>query len=419
MSIESLTDIPKSPDRAETVLGYVDSLNDRDRDTAIEMSEQIAMPDRPLAKFLVLIPVAAHQEAPQIANALAQYASQKSEQPFSLILGLNAPDGLEESRGVASTMYEIDAAKQRHPALDVRSTSLQLYDSPKIGQIRRDLWNVALLASLNEGAYDNPRDEVIGFNHDIDLVSLNAGYMQRVQQFFGGRQWLYDMSKMDPTVNSIRTTRMRHAISPDHSNISKAAFWADFVNYKSGGSYEASLVVPFSAYASSGGFPADATGYETANFKDLIPWGGQHVIKGANIQTSPRRYIDRLQYGMNRIWEEGTFGHSDGCRDGRTRRDLSQPEVEELLMHEGHFQKSLDYMAAVAVVYSIGTVLSRPNAHYLKTAEKSLRIAEKTAAVTMGSERLAKVVRGRRQDTALTERLVKSVVAGQGLGEYF
>ena len=66
------------PNRYQAVQDYLRSVSvdERDRAMAESIRSQIALPARPLARHVVCIPVAAHQESQWIAPALEQYAQQ-------------------------------------------------------------------------------------------------------------------------------------------------------------------------------------------------------------------------------------------------------------------------------------------------------------------------------------------------------
>lgn len=170
-------DLPAVPNRRQLVERYIGTFTDRDRGTADTIAAQLYNPKLPLADCQVLIPVAAHQESTQIQNTLAQYARQLTDQPFSVILSLNSPATEQSNPGINDTLQQIELARATHPNLDLRA-ALTFYDTPTIGLIRRDLWNGALVASTYSGAYDDPNDDIIGINHDIDAVSISPRYIQ-------------------------------------------------------------------------------------------------------------------------------------------------------------------------------------------------------------------------------------------------
>lgn len=319
---------PQNPGRAETIHHYLEKrMVTRDTMAATAIAEQLHNPSRPLSRWQVLIPVAAHQEAARIAPALEQYARQRTDEPYSILLSLNAPREHEQARSVAATVAAVDQAIQTHPELDVRY-STTFYDSPKIGMIRRDLWNGALLARVNEGGYDNGQHDTIGVNHDIDLEALSPHYLAAIQRSYIAREERYQQHGMRDVVMPMTTTKLSHAPSGAHPNISRGTAWIDFVARQAGQSYEAGMIFPFSHYANRGGFRSSATTYETRPLFDRT-----RDISGASAQTSPRRYIDRLRYGYGAVWTNETFGSDDTCRiNAGDRPDLTEQELEAILL---------------------------------------------------------------------------------------
>lgn len=320
--------MPQITTRYEAVNSYIETgLSARDKMAAIAIASQFQNSERPLSRWQVLIPVAAHQEATQIAPALEQYAAQQPKEPYSVLLSLNSPLGHAASAGVSDTVEAVGQAMRRYPELDVRY-SMTFYESPTIGMIRRDLWNGALLARVNEGGYENGQPETIGLNHDIDIERLSPHYLAAIQNHYQQREAKYAFHNMHTVITPMTTTKLSHAPSSAHPNISKGAAWADFAARQAGQSYEAGMVFPFSHYADRGGFRANATTYETEPLFDRT-----RDIPGASAQTSPRRYIDRLQYGYGAIWTNETFGSNDECRDQSAERpDLTSQELEAIVL---------------------------------------------------------------------------------------
>ncbi|HET8884101.1 MAG TPA: hypothetical protein VFM68_01375 [Candidatus Saccharimonadales bacterium] len=322
----------RPPTRRQIIDTYVTHLNERDNLHGQHIADSIYDSGQPLASHLVLIPVAAHQEAAQIPQALDQYAQQQTDQPFSVVLGLNSPSSEQNNPEIDKTLAAIDHTKQRHPDLDIR-TAMTFYDDSTIGMIRRDLWNGALLASLDQGAYTQDKDEVIGINHDIDLVSMSPRYIQRVQRAYQHEQHKYDSAGIPPIPLPIKTTIVKHAPSPQHPNISKGTYWADFVVRQRNSSFEAGLIFPLSYYADRGGFAANAKTNEAAELAG--PVDERHVIPGTIMQTSPRRYIDRLQYGFDNIWSDDTFGATNACRQVDDKPDINHATLEDIIEQDG------------------------------------------------------------------------------------
>jgi hypothetical protein len=333
--------------RREAIHGYVERFTARDTIYAQHIAGAISKPDQPLADYVVLIPVAAHQEAEQIEPALAQYAHQQHHTPFSVVLGLNSPISEEGNPQISATIAAIEKAKQHHPYLDIRD-SMTYYETPIIGEIRRDLWNGTLLSAMDSGTYLYEDDEMIGINHDIDLVSMSPRYMERVQRYYAGRRRAYANAGMAPVPFSPRATLLKHAPSSAHPNITKGAYWMDFMTRQLNGPYEASLVIPFSHYADRDGFQAEALTHETGSLFDYR-MGASPYIPGTTMQTSPRRYVDRLRYGYDKIWTNDTFGPSDICRTSPAVTDISQLELESIIGRRDTVRHTVAAISSAAI----------------------------------------------------------------------
>ncbi|MDB5186913.1 MAG: hypothetical protein JWM07_385 [Candidatus Saccharibacteria bacterium] len=411
MEVKWPTDLLYQPTRRQVIDRYVASFDERDSHQAQIIAESIADPHRPLARYQVLIPVAAHQEAAQIPLALEQYANQQTDQPFTVILGLNSPVSECNNPHIDLTVTAINEARQRYPHLDLR-TAMTIYDQPTIGMIRRDLWNGALISSLGENAYDkkNTSDEIIGINHDIDLVSMSPRYIQRIQQFYRMRQQRYVEHGMTAPLGA-RSTTIKHATSLEHPNISKTIFWSDYSARQMGSSFEAGLVFPMSHYAMHGGFRTLDALHETRPLFQHPPF--RHAIAGTTIETSPRRYIDRVQHGYDNIWTPDSFGATDGCRAPGDAPDISHQQVENIINQRAswgsQFEPSLVIMAQRAMqlhgtkksVANIATFdidkLNNPRKSYREERDeyaaiydKSIRLSAAVLARVIGSEHLTK-----------------------------
>ena len=352
------------PNRYEAVQDYLRSVSadERDRTMAEVIRPQIALPARPLARHVVCIPVAAHQESQWIAPALEQYAQQQDSEPFSVVLGLNSPTYQQGNVAIGETLRQVAMAKQRYPHLDVRS-AMTYYDEPKIGMVRRDIWNAVLLQSAREGAYSGPgADEVIGINHDIDTVALTPRYMARVQRHYRRKQVRYAASGLSDVILPVATSVTRHAFDAQYPQSSLGAKWVDYATGQTNNWYEAGLIVPMSKYADAGGFRSVATTYETAPFVHDIQY--DHRVPGALYATSPRRYVDRLRYGFDTIWTPDSFGAEDECRDMSDRGDLSLERLQFLMTASESLHASIRYSAQLAMINrldSLGILTSESN----------------------------------------------------------
>lgn len=322
------------PTRPEILAQYLGTFTERDDIHARHVNKSIADPARPLARYLVMIPVAAHQESAQIKPAIAQYAKQMTDQPFTLILGLNSPLTEAGNPAIDKTMVEVGIAQNTYPDLDIR-TAMTFYMEPTIGMIRRDLWNGVLLTALDEGAYIKEDKEVIGINHDIDVVSITPKYIRRIQNHYNTLEPANP--EYAPSPLPLGSTNIKHAPSPDHPNVSRGIYWTDFIHRQMDTSYEAGLVIPLSHYAQNSGFSVDSRTHETRPFLTEHPV----AINGTNIETSPRRYIDRLRHGYGRIWTNETFGPNDACRELQNAADISSAELDEIIIGKSRLKMDM------------------------------------------------------------------------------
>lgn len=228
---------------------------------------------------------------------------------------------------VQATMAQIGAAQERHPHLDVRTSIPERYADPKIGTIRRNLWNAALLLAHYEGRFDDPASDVTGINNDIDLIRMSPRYIARIQEMRDKIQHTYTTMGIPSSVSRAHSTLVKHAYDPSRPNVAKATFWNDFSYWQKRprGSYDAGLVLPFSYYAEHGGIKREARYYEMEPMlrTDL------YVIPRTVLETSPRRFAERLQsHGLEDIWSEDSFGADDACRHDNGIPDISHAQLE-------------------------------------------------------------------------------------------
>lgn len=337
-------------DRHAFVADYLASLDERDLHHAEQIAQSIEKPGMPLASTLVLIPVAAHQEAGNIERSLRLYAEQTTGQPFSVILSLNGPASEASNPGVAATLEAVARAQQHYPHLDVRS-ALTFYDDPTIGAIRRDLWNGALLQANREGAYaPTAQSEYLGISHDIDTLAMSPRYIERIQAYYAVRQRRHDEVRLPPLPHSPRSTLVKHAPSPEHPEISRGIYWLDFTSRYSGVAYEEGLVIPLSHYAKQGGFPASSRTHETSTLWNVSTY--EHHISGTTMETSPRRLVERLRNGYHTVWAPNTFGADDVCRNGATHDDITH-EALEAIIEQKEFLPTLSAMAHQAIAITL------------------------------------------------------------------
>lgn len=307
--------------RSHVVDRYLDQLKGEDFTFAEHIAQELDNPEQPISDTIVIIPVAAHQEASQVANTLYQYSKQKVDRPFTVVLGLNCPNDKASSKEVADTVSAVEEAKQRHPNLDIR-TSFVTYEEPVIGRIKRDIWNGVALRAQQDGTISNST-EVLGINHDIDLVRLGSNYIRNVQNYYQEQ----DSKTILPDASILSFTRSSHGSSPDHPNISAAVRWNDFILRKSGQGFEAGMIVPLSKYAGLGGIdPTKKIGEILSLFHFMPP-----LIPATTMVTSPRRYIDHFEEHGYEIWRQDNFGANDRCRDKLAKPDVTQDKMLEVV----------------------------------------------------------------------------------------
>ncbi len=308
-----------------------DGMNASDRDMAIAMATSFIDPNKPVAKTAVLIPVAAHQDSDVIIPTLGEYARQKTDSPFTVFLHLNAPFDSTDYKKVEAAEENVAKARELFPELDVRSAT-NYYDNAPIGEIRRDLWNAAFLLSYHEHGFNS--GDVIGINNDIDAQRISPHYIARIQEFYerrtDKRRKLLGDRIADRAVQGWAATRVTHAVLPSHPNTGKVTSWVDNTSFQAPGhlSYEAGVVIPFSTYAHLSGFNSESVTHETSW---IFEGNYSGYVSGAQLYTSPRRYIDRLRHhDTSEIWTNDSFGANDACR-AVLPEDINTERAEEVI----------------------------------------------------------------------------------------
>jgi hypothetical protein len=320
--------------------GYTDDVN--------HLAKQFHRDDRPLAQTVSLIPVAAHQESERILPAMAEFAKQETEDPFSVLLYLNTPvnaDYLE----IRKTERAISKSWQEFPHLDLRVSLVHEFDNPVIGNIRKNLWDAALFLGYVEGLFDNGGD-VIAFNHDIDIEWMHKKLVKNVQDYYKVRMnnaaWAND-DHLKPA-----GTDIRHAYDPKRPNVSKVVHWRDFVTRHRSpeATFEAGLIVPLSTYVRSDGIQATAETYEITNIVQKS--GLAPRIPQTRILTSPRRFGERLHYvNLDEVWTDNTFGADDVCRSDNPEGDISDDRAWNLMAESlDDYMTQLFYVPAVKYI---------------------------------------------------------------------
>lgn len=335
--------------RLETVNDYFSQIPADQQSIFDEYTQDLLEQGGPLPETLVLIPVAAHQEADQIQRALGEYARQEGADPFAVILFLNSPETEADNPEVLRTVDNMVSAQLAHPELDIRMI-YGSYVQPVIGGIRRDLWDAALNTLWKQDKMSVIG--AIGINHDIDLVKISRSYIANVQRYYR----LVENPLHSRIVHQpLAFTQTKHAYAASYPNVSRAVFWSDFLLRQRGGCFEAGIVLPFSRYALGGGFrPTDKT-HETAHFVQNTA-NVRHVdtIKGTSLQTSPRRYLARLaQHGYAGVWAKDSFTADDECRTSSDYTDISHGQLIETV-HDG-LMDALKALITSKIIVRLGT----------------------------------------------------------------
>jgi hypothetical protein len=310
--------------RVNTIIQYIDTLEDGEADKAVRIAKELNSEHEPLSGTVVMIPVAAHVEAPHIVHAMSQYAKQRNCDPFTIHLHLNWPNAIEDMQGIYDSFAAVEKARTLFPNLDIRVTS-STHDDFAIGNTKRHMWNGTLLQLLKDNV---AVDRALGLNHDIDLKALHPHYISNVQKHYKQID-----GEERPLFLPVTSTQTKHAPSDAHPHISKAVFWNDFTIRANKVGFEAGIVIPFCTYALDDGFDANSCTYETLRFMRrsmLQPF----MIPGTNLETSIRRYIDKLPHNFfDNIWGDGTFGANDSYRlpDNYLKPDITYRRMHSLI----------------------------------------------------------------------------------------
>ncbi len=299
-----------------------------EREEATNIAINFYNANKPINSTIALIPVAAHQESERIIPAMAEYAKQQNSEPITILLHLNSPYQ-ENNSEVQKTLKQVQKAQQMFGNLDIRCSYTE-YPTTTIGKIRKDLWNSAVILAHHDGLFDEPQNDIVGLNHDIDIEYLSPHYIARIQKYYQKQKEklskLGVVDRMPPAF-----TKITHKIPENYPNIGKAVFWSDFLTLQLKGivGFEASIAMPFSHYIYTGGF--DESGiYESANIFDDF---NRRSIPNTLGKTSARRYIERLQSnGLNNIWTEDSFSQTDACRNSEIElEDISKNRLKEII----------------------------------------------------------------------------------------
>ena len=318
---------PSAQERAQVYIG--DKMNAGEREVAAMMAESFQNADKPVADTAVLIPIAAHQDGGHIFSSMEQYANQRGNSPFTIFLHLNAPLDSASTKDVDFAADETQRAIKAFPDLDIRQDTMY-YSDTTIGGIRRNLWNAAFILAHHEGKLS---PDIIGMNHDIDTQFISPHYVARVQEHYSRQRHRAARLGVTDFVAKPVLTRVTHAALDSHPNIARVTTWIDNTYFQDPDKvgYEAGIVIPFSHYANRGGFRAYSKTHETSWIYDSLTNTTTPYLAGAQLYTSPRRYIDRIdEFGRDKLWEPGSFSDTDACREA-LRNDISPERAEEII----------------------------------------------------------------------------------------
>lgn len=329
---ETLREIPL-PKRRHLIESY---LSDAGKNLE-EIVGPLYEPSRPMAQTAVAIPVAIHQDGSRIETALKAYSTQKNAAPFTIFLHLNYPiEYANDPDTTAAIEQAYDLQRHYGDRLDVRISSAE-YSTPKIGEIRKDLWTGIMGLAYAEGIFDDPKNDVITINNDIDTVSMSPYYISSIQEHYARQQRRRDQVYLSELTPSLGSTSVRHALPiQTHPRTAGGIAWIDSLQeklWRTGESvgYEAGLVVPLSHYAKLGGFHPLSVTHETSSLVHHQSHPNVRPIPGSVLRTSPRRYIERFPEHGYAIWDNESFGATNTCRSVPPEhlRDASQDELDE------------------------------------------------------------------------------------------
>jgi len=324
-----------APLRKDRVEAY---LYDETNHDALDIGSQLYNPNKALSSTVVAIPVAAHQESPEVViRTIEQYAQQKDSDPFTISLLLNYPSEEYSSANISSIVRAVVGLKKRYrDTLDLRFAQKE-FPQPTIGAIRKSLWDGIAHVSLADGLYDEAENDVLVVNNDIDAERISPVYIRNIQQFYERAQGRRNTVGIPSDLLPLGATQIRHGMRWEtHPRTSGAVFWNDLAHRQAmdaelNGGYEAGLVVPLSLYARNGGFDASAVKHESRPMHgrgDTV--AQQRRIQSTELVTSPRRYLERFPSVGYGIWGDDVFGHTNDCRvvDEHAFPDATQAQLD-------------------------------------------------------------------------------------------
>ncbi|USN96872.1 MAG: hypothetical protein H6797_01595 [Candidatus Nomurabacteria bacterium] len=317
-----------SPDPSKYIETYLGDQGTAHQENISYLASEFKREDTPLAPTCVLIPVAAHQESERIVPTMAEYAKQETDDPFSVVLYLNAPTTASYAE-IRKAELAVARAKREFPHLDLRASKTHEYKNPVIGAIRKRLWDATMLLSHCEGLFEESGD-VVGLNHDIDTEWMRRNFMHNVQKYYASYRSQNNAAGLNNYLKPAGT-QLSHAYDSERPNISKVVFWYDYIHKHRTpySTYEAGLVVPFSTYAKNNGFAEESQTYET---RTMTARGLAAKIPGTHHKTSARRFTSRLpSVAVNSVWSNETFGANDDCRTENLPGDITPARAKNLI----------------------------------------------------------------------------------------
>ncbi|MEJ0073404.1 MAG: hypothetical protein WDN27_04990 [Candidatus Saccharibacteria bacterium] len=162
------------------------------------------------------------------------------------------------------------------------------------------MWHGVAAASLLDTDSLEFGGDTIGLNHDIDLVRMEPEVIRNIQHCYGRLVTGNERYRPLP----VAATQLRHGVSPDHPNVSRAVAWFDYSVRSRGNFYESGMVVPLTAYARRRGFDSHAIIREghRLNGNMYLPF-----VRSTHTVTSPRRFVERLSEGRFEHMERGSI----------------------------------------------------------------------------------------------------------------
>lgn len=320
--------------RYEATIDYIDSLGVTESRVAKSQATELLRQRGPLKDYVAIVPVAAHQEPlANVERTLAQYACQEPRRSFTVLLGLNHPNNERDIERASRLLEQTRDLAGAHNNLDVRVLHTS-YEEPRIGRIRRDLWNTVIMAGLEGGTLDATR-EMVGMNGDIDLVHMPRHVVASVQKY-GDHE--LDRAHHQHVIPPFAVP-LRHSTFPEYRRSSAFITWRDYLMHIAYLEFEAGMVMSLGRYAACGGISPGANRSEMLDTRqaDGATMYERKLRTGISV-TSGRRLIERLPRATwETAWEEGSFDAYNAYREGLEHcTDISWSRQTKLLLDTAH-----------------------------------------------------------------------------------